>query len=29
MDSPFIYYRYVTGKNFIGRADDMDIQIRG
>ncbi|MBO7640942.1 MAG: ATP-binding protein [Bacteroidales bacterium] len=25
MDSPFIYYRYVTGKNFFGRREDCTI----
>ena len=25
MDSPFIYYRYVTGKNFFGRREDCKI----
>ncbi|MBR1436828.1 MAG: hypothetical protein IJ584_17170, partial [Bacteroidales bacterium] len=25
MDSPFIYDKYVTGRNFIGRKDDCNI----
>ena len=25
MDSPFIYYKYVTGKNFVGRRKDVTI----
>lgn len=25
MESPFVYYRYVTGKNFLGRKDDCRI----